>query len=97
MNAYYKPEPHLMAGLWTAHREHGMPIDISLIECRQRGVYPDWCEAIASATLHDELGSLDIASGGIPLEAKERWMNLVLANEGDPKLTAEKVMKLKKQ
>ena len=44
----------LIGGIWRVYRQHGFPVDLSLLEVREHGALPDVCEMMAEASLHDE-------------------------------------------
>jgi len=76
------------------HRQEGFPLDISLLECQERGLLPDIMELFAEATIYAELPMVeDNAPQLFTQEAKIRWL-LYLRQypEDDQFQAAEKIL-----
>ncbi len=68
-----------MGGVWRMHHEMGFPLELSKMLCADRGILIDWMEAMADASLDNNLPSLvghmeSILNAQEVMELKIRFM-----------------------
>ena len=49
---------NLVGGIWTLWDQHGFPLEMSHLICRDSGWHVDWIEAMADASLSNNLPAL---------------------------------------
>jgi hypothetical protein len=59
----------LIGGVWTLWHQEGLPLEVSHLNCKQEGWAVDWMEAMADASLTDNLPALvDAITAFLPAE-----------------------------
>lgn len=81
----------LIAGLFAMKDQHGFPLDMSIEECRIRGMQPDWLEYLADAGRQpdwkldaavDEM-KLIVGDGADEIMNRFKQMGALFRQEGD--------------
>lgn len=72
----------LVGGIWRIYRQQGFPVDISLMEIREKGYLPDIMELFAESTFYAELPQVRKQAPELfTLENIHKW-NLYLESFG---------------
>ncbi len=57
-NPTYITQPGMMGGVWRLYHQEGMPIEMTYLHLMSSGVKVDWVEAMADASIDNNLSSL---------------------------------------
>lgn len=57
-NPTYMTQPGMMGGVWRLWHQEGMPLEMTYLHLKSKGIQVDWMEAMADASLDNNLPSL---------------------------------------
>lgn len=86
---------NLVGGLWTFWAQEGFPIEMQLLLLEERGLVPDWAEAMADASRSNELPALmgvleGILPEGLVLDLKGSFSKLLSSGISPDQLLSRK-------